>query len=245
MARKHARTDEIRELFEKEALPPRMGWTVEGLLPCGFLAILAGRPKEGKTCLAAALGQAVAAGTPFAGMRTSGQRVMYFAAEESAQEWAHAILPYLPPERDGLMVAHTPNLRIDDEADLWGLRVNVGRYRAGLIIVDPLLAACESGDFASPLRARNALTGLKQLCALEGFSALVVHHAKERAGRAHRVAESPQLAATASLNLVMNQRSVEGGRIVTLEKSGRGDFAHGRLELFSPGPCRYERHGPP
>ncbi|RYG24743.1 hypothetical protein EON82_09675, partial [bacterium] len=33
-------------------------WVVEGLIPRGYLTLLAGRPKDGKTCLATALGVA-------------------------------------------------------------------------------------------------------------------------------------------------------------------------------------------
>ena len=241
LARRRERVEEVRAWFENGELQREArGWVVEGLLALGDVAILAGRPKDGKTCLAAALAQAVAAGTPFAGMRTAGTRVMYFAAEESYAEWERAVLPHLPEPRDGVMMAHTGGLRIDDPADLWALRVNVGRYRAGLVVVDPLLAACEAGDFGSAGRARHSLEGFKRMCAASGVAGLVVHHAKERSGRAHRVAENPQLAATASLNMVLNWRPAEGGRVVSLAMTGRGGHANRTLELFSPGPCRYE-----
>ena len=240
LARRRERTEDIRGWFESDRPLVTQGWIVEGLLACGDLAILAGRPKDGKTCLAAALAQAVATGADFAGMRTAARKVLYFAAEESQAEWERAVLPYLPEERGGLMVAHTTGLRIDDSADLWGLRVNIARYNAGLVVVDPLLAACGAGDFANPRRARHALEGFKQVCVTSGAAGLVIHHAKERAGRAHRVAESPQLAATATLNMVLNHRPAEGGRVVRLEMTGRGAFANRRLELFSPGICRYE-----
>ncbi len=243
VARRKERTEDMQGWFESDPVPPTLDWVVEGFLASGDLAILAGRPKDGKTCLAAAIAQAVATGTPFAGMRTAGCPVMYFAAEESMAEWERAVLPYLPADRGGLMVTHTTSFRIDDPADLWALRVNVGRYRARLVVIDPLLAACESGDFGSAGRARHALEGFKRMCELAGVAGLVVHHAKERSGRAHRVAENPQLAATASQNMVLNWRPCDEGRIVSLKMKGRGEHANRTLELFSPGVCRYEAVG--
>ena len=212
-----------------------------GIPPARGLALLAGRPKDGKTCLAAALAYAIAKGLPFAGMKTTQAPVMYFATEESREEWETAVRPNFPDPKDtvGLGVGHPSNFRIDDDADLWALRLAIDRYKPGLIVVDPLLAASRAGDFSSAGRARNALMGLKILCREKDVAALVVHHAKESRGRAHRVAENPQLAATASLNIVLNWRKRPEGRLVTLAMTGRGAFANRTLHLLSDGPCRY------
>ena len=119
-------------------------------------------------------------GLPFAGMNTIKTTVLYFAAEESAEEWDLAIHPHLPANATASASATATHLPSTTDPDLRALRLALDRYRAGLIVVDPLLAACDSGDFANASRARNALTGLKILCMEKGVAAIVVHHAKER-----------------------------------------------------------------
>ena len=138
----------IRMMFEGDGNPKEeveRGWIVDGLVRRGHLALLAGRPKEGKTNLVATLAHAVSQGIPFAGMDTQKCQVLYFAAEESEEEWDHAIRPFLPKEQSGLGVAHAANFRIDHQPDLEGLSRCIDRYKAGLIVVDPLLAAIDGG----------------------------------------------------------------------------------------------------
>ncbi|RYD85814.1 MAG: AAA family ATPase, partial [Verrucomicrobiaceae bacterium] len=233
---------EVQLIFEPQyGVPkhPLKGWLVEDLLPCGYLVLLAGKPKDGKTNLVATLAHAISQGLPFAGMRTAHQNVLYISAEESGEEWRLAMDPYLPKEREGFRVGFSQDFRLDYNPDLWGLARAIDHYKAALVVIDPLLAAVDAGDFSNANRARNALTGLKALCMNKGVTAIVVHHAKERRGLARRVAENPQLAATASLNIVLNQRPYHGKRLVTLDLKGRGPFANRTLKLLSDGPCQY------
>ena len=217
-------------------------WIVEGFIPRGYLVLLAGRPKDGKTCLAMALAYAVSQGLPFAGMPTVKSTVLYFMCEESPVEFELSIRPFLPsgPIQD-LGVAFA-KIKIDSGFDLSALRIRLNEIKPGLIVIDPLLAASIQGDFGNSGRARNALSGLKTLCRELKVAAIVVHHAKERRGRASRVAENPQLAATASLNVVLNWKRTAKGRIVTLDMTGRGAFANRTLRLSSASPCAYERY---
>ncbi len=228
----------MEDLFRQQERE-KPSWIVEGLLPRGYLALLAGKPKDGKTCLAMALAHAVSQGLPFAGMNTTKSTVLYFMCEESPEEFDLAIRPHLPEGNiEGLGVAFA-RISIDAHFDLQALRMRLNALKPGLVVIDPLLAASVQGDFGNAGRARNALTGLKLLCRELNVAAIVVHHAKERRGRAHRVAENPQLAATASLNIVLNWRHHPKGRLVTLEMTGRGAFANRTLKLLSPAPCAY------
>ena len=234
----YQRRQELPILFEPGE-KPELAWVVEDLLPCGYLAVLAGRPKEGKTSLMAALAAAVTRGERFAGMRTGEGKVLYFAAEETPAEWEWAIRPHLgdlDPKRfkvafGGFAVDHAP--------DLHALGALVCYERPLLVVIDPLMAATVNGSFNDSRRSRHVLGGLKSLCRNYGCACVVVHHAKERDGRAVRVAENPQLAATASLNIVLNREDVPEGRRFVLGMRGRGDFANRTVELLSPSPCRF------
>ncbi|MFY9233003.1 MAG: AAA family ATPase [Fimbriimonadaceae bacterium] len=65
---------------------------IEGLLPRGYLAILAGEPKSGKSCLATGIALAVATGTPFVQMPTKQAPVLWLSLEESPAERAQHFL---------------------------------------------------------------------------------------------------------------------------------------------------------
>jgi len=70
-------------------------WLIEGMLPEGYLVLLASPPKSGKTCLATAMALAIATGTPFAGRETKQGAVLWLSAEENPEE-RHAILKSSP-----------------------------------------------------------------------------------------------------------------------------------------------------
>lgn len=236
------RQGDLELLFGSEE-PPELGWIVEGLLPAGYLAVLAGRPKDGKTSLMAALAAAVSRGEDFAGMRAAHGRVLYFAAEETPAEWEWAVRPHLGGTDPKWLKVAFGGFAVDHAPDLHALGMMLHAYHPLLLVIDPLMAATVLGSFNDSRRARHVLGSLKSLCRYHNCACVVVHHAKERAGQARCVAENPQLAATASLNIVLNQRPAtleEGaGRVVTLAMTGRGPFANKTLELLSPTPCHF------
>ena len=75
-------------LHERPTKPP---FLVEDFLPQGYLTLLAGDPKVGKTCVATAIALAVATGQPFAGLQTIQSPVLWLSLEESPIE-RHSIL---------------------------------------------------------------------------------------------------------------------------------------------------------
>ncbi|MBC8066278.1 MAG: hypothetical protein H7Y17_15720, partial [Chlorobia bacterium] len=84
-------------------------------------------------------------------------------------------------------------------------------------------------------------------------TALVLHHAKDLnlGSRKPRVAESDQLAATASLNMVLRHQVLPGrqgeadSRLVTLYCTGRGRFGNQTVTMRSRGPLDYAVTKPP
>lgn len=183
-------------------------WLVEGFLPKGYLAILAGEPKSGKTCLATSLALAVATGTPFAGMPTEQSGVLWLSLEEGYVERRKTL--DLSPLSETTTPLYTcyQRLAIDVEDDLIVLFESANRHKAGLIVVDPLHCATSGRSLADGWAARKTLQLLKQYCALQHITALVLHHSKRPAysHRRPRVAESDQLAATASMHIVLTSR---------------------------------------
>jgi archaellum biogenesis ATPase FlaH len=212
-------------------------WLVEGLLPEGYLCLLAGQPKEGKTCLASALAEAVAQGASFAGMPTQQTNVIWLAQEESPAE---RYLFHKPNPAIQTRFGHFP---IDQEANLDYLEYLADEHQAGLIVVDPLIAATSGRSLSSAWNARRSLQGLKNFCSETGITVIALHHMKTGTAkdRRPRVAESAQLMATASMSMVMQTEQLATERRITLYCSGRGAFANQTLRLFSRNPNHFER----
>lgn len=179
-------------------------WLVEGLIPVGYLVLLAGSPKAGKTCFATALALAVANGVPFAGCPTRQAAVLWIAAEESQTE--RQVLLEGSPLVEASVPLYTcyQHLPIDDPETISLLYHWVNKTQAGLIVVDPLLGAIQGRSLSDSWSARRSLQPLKDMCRDSGITALVLHHEKSDRIRGKRaVADNPQLAAVASMSIVL------------------------------------------
>ncbi|MDQ2985588.1 MAG: AAA family ATPase [Armatimonadota bacterium] len=237
-------------LFDEVPARPR-DFLVQDLLPYGYVALLAGHPKAGKTAFASALATAIADGIPFAGLETRQSPVLWFSLEEDPGERGAVM-------QERLVNADTPEIytnyepfRIDDEADMAKLSYWLTSTRAKLIVVDPLYAAHASGDLKSGWSARRAMRGLKRLCAVSEVSALVLHHMSTRGPR--KAAESAQLSAIASTIMLLSSTPTPAdpddlesqARIVTVSSRGRGAFANREWHFLSKSPLHYEQCAPP
>jgi hypothetical protein len=67
---------------------PEPDWVVGGLIPAGGVALLAGRPKSGKSTMARALAVAVVQGRPFLGRETRRGRVLLLSLEDRQRDAA-------------------------------------------------------------------------------------------------------------------------------------------------------------
>ncbi len=190
-----------------------MEWLIPGLLPFGYLAILAGDPKCGKTCLATALALAVATGTPFAGFPTAQTGVLWVAAEEGPDE-RNLLLDESPlaDPATPLYTCYQP-LTIDEEDSIDAIAHWSSETESRLIVIDPLHGASTGRSLNDGAAARKTLKLLKRLCVEKRITGLVLHHAKlpKRGSRKNRVAENAQLSATASLTWVMSYRELTRG----------------------------------
>jgi hypothetical protein len=191
---------------------------VEGFLPRGYLVILAGDPKIGKTSLATAIAASVAAGHPFAGMATTQSPVLWLSLEEGPAE-RHSILSGLSlpspaevldslddpsAEAPGILPLLTcyEQIAIDTEDGISVLSHWTNRTNASLIVVDPLHGAHSGRSLQDGWAARKTLRRLKAFCTESNVTALILHHLANRGGKA-RVAENAQLSATAGMFMIL------------------------------------------
>ncbi|MDQ2985519.1 MAG: AAA family ATPase [Armatimonadota bacterium] len=233
---------------------------VDGLLPAGRVALLAGDPKSGKTALATAIALAVAKGEPFAGMKTEQSSVLWLACEESFSERSELLepisaefadRPFEEPDScpDGIPdfpVCEPPlytcyeHMPVDDENAIGDLQCWISGVGAKLLIVDPLHGAHSGRSLTDGWAARKTLRRLKALCNTTGITALVLHHLTKSRKRA-RVAESVQLAAIVGTVMILSSHPVAAPetRIVKLESTGRGAHANRTYHFESSGPLDY------
>ncbi len=167
----------------REDLPP-VRWAVPGILPEG-LTLLAGKPKLGKSWLAAGLGIAKASGG-FALGKIPVERgeVLYLALEDNRRRLQNRMKKMLAgsPPPDGLHIA-TEWPRLDDGGaellDDW-LAVHPD---AGLVVVDILkvIRPVASGNRGIYDADYEALQAMQRIAGEHGVPILVVHHTRKMA----------------------------------------------------------------
>lgn len=217
-------------------------WLIEDFLPVGYLAILGGTSKVGKSCFLTTLVGHVAEGREFLGKWTSGSPVLWCALEESETERRIALESY-DGEPPNIYITHE-KIYIDSKEGIQALRYWVRKTGAKLIIIDPLYAANTAESLTDGATARRVLQPLKDLCREEQVSAILVHHLNKNSGAGmdrSRMADSNQLLASVSMDILMDaEERGDGSREITLKSRGRGEFANMTWVIRSPEMGKYE-----
>lgn len=246
--------EELEDLFLPlgryltESPAAEVDWIVEEFLPVGYLVILGGTSKAGKSCFLTSLGLHVAAGEPFMGKATRQTAVLWCALEESESERRISLEAYDGPNPDAFYISHA-KFSLDDPEDIRKLRWWIRRTEAKLLVIDPLYAASKAETLGDGIAARRVLQPLKDLCRDEQCSAVVIHHLTKNVGAGmtrERFADSNQLLAAASMDVLMDSSDqADGSREIHLRCRGRGTFANQTWVIRSSQMGEYQvvRHG--
>lgn len=222
-------------------------WLVEDFLPVGYLVVVGGTSKAGKTCLLTSLALHVADGQDFLGMATSQSPVLWCALEETETERRIALECY-DGQPDALWTSHA-KVNIDQADGIAALRYWVRKTGAKLLVIDPLYGAHSADNLTDGTSARRVLQPLKDLCREERLTALVIHHLNKAVSvgmTRERMADSNQILAAASMDILIDSsESADGARELRLQCRGRGDFANQTWVVKSPQMGEYVlmRHG--
>lgn len=222
-------------------------WLVEGFLPVGYLVVVGGLSKSGKSCLMTDLALCLAEGRDFLGMPVEQGPVLWCALEESESERRIALEAY-DVRPDPLYTSHS-KIRIDKPEGIEALRYWVRKTGAKLVVIDPLYAAHSAESLSDGSAARRVLQPLKDLCRTEGISVIVLHHLTKGTSQGmvrERMADSNQILASASMDMLLDSSEMgDGSRELVLHCRGRGEFANQVWVLRSERMGRYEllRHG--
>jgi len=162
---------------------PEPVWAVPGLLPVG-LAILAGRPKVGKSWLALQIAQAVGAGGMTLNRRVVGGPVLYLALEDTPRRLQERMRKQLWPSglpvefmAMGQFVDKVGDLR-NGGGRLLARQIEAQRYR--LIVIDTLSRSI-IGDQNDVAEMTLALSPLQEMAHAHNCGVILVdHHRKGR-----------------------------------------------------------------
>lgn len=222
--------------------PADFSFIVQDLLPESYLVVLGGTSKAGKSCFVTALSMAVAEGEPFLGLETTKGAVLWCAYEESEQERGFALREF-GKQPEGLYITHE-KVHIDKVDGIAALRFWIRKTGAKLLVIDPLYGANTAESLSDGRTARETLAGLKELCRTESVCAIVIHHFNKAVANGvtrERFADSNQILATASMDLLMDSTEKEdGSREIRLQGRGRGSFANNTWLIKSTGLASFE-----
>jgi hypothetical protein len=146
-------------------------FVVDGMLAVGGTAILAGRPKGGKSTLAQNLTLAVARGESFLGRATRRGAVLYLALEGARGGWKTTLRKLGASNEDVYFCIE----RAPEGALSW-LREAITQYQPVLVIVDTmqrLLRVRDGNDYAE---GSNVTDAIIELARESGAALLLLHH---------------------------------------------------------------------
>jgi hypothetical protein len=233
------------ELLAREFLS--IPWTIPTYLPQG-LALLAGRPKIGKSWLVLAIAIAVASGGEVLGQACEEGAVLYAALEDGERrlQGRLAILSEGMDSDNGwgerlTLWTQMPPL---DEGGLDRLREWLqANPNARLIIIDVFSRVRPpSGNSHSYTDDYHSLVPLKELADEHGIAILVVHHTRkaDAVDKLELINGTNGLAGAADTVLVMDRN----GKDVTLHGRGRDTEEIETALQFDAATCQWSALGP-
>jgi len=224
---------------EIQSMLENVPWLVPGILPASSLIVLASAPKAGKSFFASALARAVVEGKPFLGREVKAGNVVWLNYEESVRERGLSHFHWRPDPDCPFRVWTTDEFLFLDEPESFEcFEYWLRELQPTLMVVDSLHAATEHACLRENHGARRVMMALKRLTA-HGVSVLVLHHLAKSPGRRKRLADSAQIAAAASMSIVLDAYVESNGvRRLQLRCRGRG-AVNQTLNVVSHGPGDY------
>lgn len=225
-------------LIEARELPDPC-WLVERLLVENELAVLAGKPKVGKTFAGIDLALCVATGEPFHGLAVRGPRpVVYIIGEGNPKLFAQRCEAWLSKhgiERPPATFRFIPaRIAMNNHRAVKALVAQIGR--PALVVIDTLTRNMQ-GDENSAAEMAAFVAGCDEIRERTGAAVLALHHESAHARNADGPMGHTRLVAAVDTSIslrerdgaielkVQDQRNGPGDLWMRLRIAGRGDSA--------------------
>jgi hypothetical protein len=222
--------------------PPPV-WNVDGLLPTG-LAILGGRPKQGKSFLALQLALAVCSGGFFLSRRVAQGRALYIALEDSPPRLQGRLRDMHAESSDGLSIRFGwPALNEAEGQDALGEAIRRDGLR--FVVVDTVARSVRGRVDWDDVNAVTAMFSPLQTMALSQDLTLLLidHHRKGQALGGNPDVVDDLMGSTgksAVADTLWGLYRKRGERGATLEATGRQIEALSIGLTFSPTTCCWQ-----
>ncbi len=171
------------ELMKLDLPEPR--WLIEGMLPEGMFAILAGKPKTGKSWLALQMACAIEKGADFWGRKTLRTRVDYYALEDCSRRIQGRLKIQGQNPSSALFFGWRLE-SIGNQEGVDALRLRLLERKCGLCIIDTWGTAMgkkvdeNEAKHMAPLMGEMRVVAQQTGCTI----LLVMHHSKIASGDA-------------------------------------------------------------
>jgi putative DNA primase/helicase len=188
-------------------------WLLEDYLPMGSLALLAGKPKEGKTTLVYELAVRVAQGLPFLGRTTRQGSVLILAVEEHRRDVMSRLQNLGAEGLDDLYIhvgalSPTPTFFAH-------LSTFIHDHAIRLVLVDTLAAFWHVQNENDASEMTKAVKPLLHLARESDACMLLIHHARKSEGsHGDEIRGSGALFGLVDIAIVMKRHSVETQRLL-------------------------------
>jgi hypothetical protein len=190
-------------------------WVVHGLVPAGGMALVAGKPKAGKSTLARAIALRVCRGEPVLGRDTLQGPVLYLGLEDPREAIkGHFRRMGAAPTDD----VHVYLERVPEHAQAW-LAAQLTKRDPVLVVIDTMqffLGIAEINEYGQVV---NALRSILELFRGRRAAVLIVHHAGkgERTGM-DAVLGSTGITGTVDTTILVKRRADDQGRTITTQQ---------------------------
>jgi len=186
----------------------------EDYLSEGSLALLASKPKTGKSTLTYEMAVKVAMGKPFLGRATQAGGVLILAAEEHRRDVRHRLQTLGAEQLENLHVHCGP---LADTPDMYHqLDEFIREHKVKLVIVDTLNTFWSVEDENSATQVTAAVKPLLKLARDTGAAVLLVHHSRKGEGdHGDEIRGSGALFSLLDVALILKRHDVETQRKLT------------------------------
>ena len=193
-----------------------VSWLVEDRIPAGGLALLAGKPKAGKSTMTRDLAFAVSRGSAWLGWKTTPGAVWYLALEDKRSE-VRRHFQRMGATGDEPISVFTGRTT---EALLPELHAAAAEQRPALIIVDTMQRLIQARDLNDYAEVTRKLEPMLHLARETGAAVVLVHHAgKSKRADIDSVLGSTALTGSVDTLLVL-KRSDRYRTVATIQRVG-------------------------